>query len=121
MSAAQVRSIITERICADVQNQIIKMEVDAVHDEWAYGPGGKEALPADAHGQPADEWVASLGYGPALGAAGKSGKGYGGGGDEGKGAGNKSKGFGKQWKGEQKGKGLGAGKGERPLGACSHC
>ena len=51
---------------------------------------------------------------------GKSGKGYGGGGEKGKGAGDKGKGFGKDWKGEQTGKGLGAGKGERPVGACSH-
>ena len=39
LSAAQIRLIINERICADVQNQIIKMEVDAVSDEMAYGPG----------------------------------------------------------------------------------
>ena len=63
LSTTQVRSIINKRICADVQNQITKMEVDAVRDEWAYGPGGKEALPADVHGQLADEWVQSFGYG----------------------------------------------------------
>ena len=111
-SAAKIRSIINERICADVQNPIIKMEVDAVHDEWAYGPGGKEALPADAHGQAPDEWEASLGYGPTQGAVGKSGKG----GDKGKGAGDKDKDYAKDWKGGDKGKGLGAGKGERPVG-----
>ena len=98
--SSQIRSIINERICADVQNQMIKMDVDAVHDEWAYGPGGEEVLPADAHGQAADEWVASFGYGPTQGAVGKSGKG----GDKGKGAGDKGKGYGKDWKGEQKGK-----------------
>ena len=41
LSAAQVRSIINERICADVQNQIIKMEEDAVRDEWTYGHEGR--------------------------------------------------------------------------------
>ena len=61
LSAAQIRSFINERICADVQNQIIKMEVVAVSDEWAYGPGGKAAPREDAHGQAAEEWVASLG------------------------------------------------------------
>ena len=98
LSATQIRSIINERICADVQNQIIKMEVDAVHKEWAYGLGGKDTLPADPHRQPADEWVHSLGYGPNQGAIGKSGKGYGGGGEKGKGADDKGKGSGKDWK-----------------------
>ena len=36
------------------------------------------------------------------------------GGDKGKG--DKGKGYGKDWRGEQQGKGLGAGKGERPVG-----
>ena len=60
-SAAQIRSIINERICADVLNQIINVEVDAVSDEWAYGPGGRDAPHEDAHGQAVEEWVASLG------------------------------------------------------------
>ena len=44
LSAAQIRCIVNERICAEVQNQIIKMEVDAVHDEWAYGPEGRRVF-----------------------------------------------------------------------------
>ena len=58
--------------------------------------------------------MASLGYCPTQCAIGKSGKG----GDKGKG----EKGKGKDWKGGgDEGKGLGAGKGEQPVGACSHC
>ena len=109
LSSTQVRSIIDPRNCADVQNQIIRMEVDAVNDEWAYGPDGKQAPPADVHAQPEGEWVASLGYGLTQGAVGKSGKGK----DDSK---NKGKGYDKDWKGStDKGKGLGAGKGERPV------
>ena len=102
MSSSQVRSMIDSRICADVQNQIIRMEVDNVDDE-------------KAEKNESGEWVASLGYGPTQGAVGKSGKGK----DDSKG---KGKGYGKDWKGGgNKGKGLGAGNGERPVGACSHC
>ena len=54
----------------------------------------------------------SPGDGPTQGAIGKSGKGYGG---------EKGKGAGKDWKGDQKSKAQGAGKGERLVGACSHC
>ena len=79
LSSSQIRSIINERICADVQNQIIKMEVDAVQDE----KDEKDER---------DEWVASLGYSPTQGAVGKNGKG----GDKGKG--DKGKGYGKDWK-----------------------
>ena len=72
LSAAQIRSIINERICADVQNQIIKMEVDAVSDEWAYGPGGKpppeDSVASEWSVKDTEEWVASLGYGPTQGA-----------------------------------------------------
>ena len=62
LSAAQVRSIIDSCICADVQHQIIWMEVDNVEDK----KHDKDEK---------DEWVASLGYGPTQGAVGKSGKG----------------------------------------------
>ena len=65
-----------------------------------------------------EEWANSLGYGSTQDAVGKNGAG-------------KGKGFGKDQKGgsgkgfgnDQKGKdgGQGAGKGERPAGACSHC
>ena len=59
--------------------------------------------------------MASSGYGPTQGAVGKSVKGK----DDSKG---KGKGYSKDWKGGgDKGRGLGAGKGERPVGACSHC
>ena len=108
LPAAQVRSIIDSRICADVQNQIIKTEVDAVSDE-------------KCEKDKKDDGVASLDYSPTQGAVGKSGKGA----DKGKG--DKGKGYGKDWKGSgwkgsgDKCKGLGAGKGERPVEACSHC
>ena len=107
LNSKQIRGIIDARICADVQNQIIRMEVDAVQDAPAEEVT-QEWPTKDA------EWVASLGYGPTQGAVGKSGKGK----DEPKG-----KGKGKDWKGGgDKGKnGAGAGKGERPVGACSHC
>ena len=35
LSAAQILSIINKRICPDVQNQLIRMKVDAVHDAEA--------------------------------------------------------------------------------------
>ena len=92
-----------------MQNQIIKMEVDAVRDEGAYGPGGNPPPEALAtHEWPAkdtEEWVASLGYGLTQGAVGKSGKG------KDKDEKGKGKGYGKgsDWKGGgDKGKGLGA-------------
>ena len=80
------------------------MEVDAVNDEWAYGPGGKPPPEEDAAHErvtkdATHEWVASLGYGPTQGAVGKSGKGKD---DKGKG-----KGKGGGWKGGgDKGRGL---------------
>ena len=70
LSAAQVLSIINKRVCSDVQNQIIRMEVDAVHDS--------EAPPAaEPPGQQAVDWANSFGYGPTQGAVGKSGAGSG--------------------------------------------
>ena len=96
---AQILSIINERICS---------EVDAVHD--SVGPPA-----AESPRQQAVDWANSLGYGPIQGAVGKGGAGSGKGWNS-----EKGKGFGKDWnKGSEKGKEQGAGKGERPIGACS--
>ena len=70
LSAAQFLSVINERSCSDVQNQIIRMEVDAEHDS--------EAPPAaEPPGRQAVDWADSLGYGPTQGGVGKSGAGSG--------------------------------------------
>ena len=65
-----------------------------------------------------EEWANSLGYDPTQGAIGKNGAGKGKGKDYKSGS-SKGCGGGSGGK-DQKGKD-GAGKGERPVGACSHC
>ena len=66
LNCAAIRSIINSRISADVQNQIIKMEVDNVEDKPKEKHGEEEEPWAEG-----GEWVASLGYGPTQGAIGK--------------------------------------------------
>ena len=111
--AAQVKSIINERICTVLQNQVICVDAEAVHDA--------EPPPAAAtSGQQAVEWANSFGYGPTQGAVGKSGAGKGWGGNKDQ-KGDKGRGFGKDQKGKDQKGGQGSGKGERPVGAYPHC
>ena len=107
LSAAQIRTIVMERIAGDVMNQVIRMDVDAVE-------AAEAVLPAEPPGQQ-EELANSLGYGPTQGAVGKSSAGKGWGGKD-----QTGKGFGKDQKGKGKDGGQGAGKGERPVGACFH-
>ena len=86
-------------------NQVIRMDVDNVET-------GK--LAAAESPRPAADWANSLGYGATQGAVRKSGFG------RGKGNDSKSKGKDKADWGKSGG-GQGAGKGERPVGACSFC
>ena len=57
-----------ERIAGDVQDQVIRMDVDQVES--------REQAPAQPPPQDA-EWANSFGYGPQQGAVGKTGKGKG--------------------------------------------
>ena len=122
MNSGQMRTIIMERIAGDVMNQMVRMDVDNVEGLLIPGAPGQldEAAPDGLPPVYQEEWANSLGYSLMQGAIGKNGAG-------------KGKGFGKDYKGggcgksygskDQKGKdeGQGAGKGERPVGACSHC
>ena len=103
LSAAQVRTLIMERIAGDVQDQVVRMDVDQVES--------REQAPVQPPPLQEADWANSLGYGPQQGAVGKNSKGKGK--DDPKG-----KGKGKDW---SKGGPAGAGKGERPFGACSFC
>ena len=116
LNSAQMRNIIMERIAGDVMNQVIRMDVD--HVEGRVDEAPHDELPPTPPGHQ-EEWANSLGYSPMQGAVGKigAGTGYGGG----KAYGKDHKGGGKVYKGGGKDGGQGAGKGERPVGACSHC
>ena len=103
LSATQVKILVMERIAGDVQDQVIKMDVDNV--EMRKQP--LQLLSSHEGEWPNAEWANSLGYGLQQGAVGKSGKG--------KVKDKKGKGKGKDW---CKGGSTGAGKGERPIGAC---
>ena len=122
MNSGQMRTIIMERIAGDVMNQMVRMDVDHVEGLLHPGAPGKldEATPDGLPPVYQEERANSLGYSPMQGAIGKNGA------DKGKGFGkdHKGGGGGKSYGGkDQKGKdgGQGAGKGERPVGACSHC
>ena len=103
LGAAQVKTIMMERIAGDVQDQVIRMEVDQIKT--------RERAAAQPPPQEAD-WANSFGYGPQQGAFGKSGKGKGKFDSKGN---NKGKDY---W---NKDGPAGASKGERLVGACSFC
>ena len=71
LSAAQVKTLIMERIAGDVQDQVIRMDADQV--------GSREQAPQPPPSQEAEwskaEWTNSLSYGPQQGAIGKNGMG----------------------------------------------
>ena len=72
LSAAQVKTLVMERIAGDVQDQVIWMDVDQVESREqapSQPPPSQEAEWSKA------EWANSLGYGPQQGAIGKNGKG----------------------------------------------
>ena len=77
LSAAQVNTIIMERIAGDAHNQVIRMDVDQIET--------RERAAAQPPPQEAD-WANSLGFAFQPGAVGKSGKGEGK--DDAKGKGN---------------------------------
>jgi len=104
LSAAQVKTLVMERIAGDVQDQVIGMSVGQVE---SHKPAPQQ-LPAQEAEWTKAEWANSQGYGPQQGAIGKNGKG--------KGKDEKGKGEGTDW---SKGGQAGAGKGEHPGGACS--
>ena len=106
LSAAQIKTLVMERIAGDMQDRVIKMDVDQVETREVppQPPSSHEGEWSNA------EWANSLGYGPQQGAVGKNGKC--------KGKDEKGKGKGKDW---NKGGQASAGKGERPIGACSFC
>ena len=106
LSAAQMRTIIMERIAGDVMNQVIRMDVDNV-EGWLHPSAPGQVDDAALDGLPPvplgyqEELANSLGYSPMQGAVGKngvgkwgSGKGFG---KDQKGVGGK--GFGKDQKG----------------------
>ena len=104
LSASRVETIIMERIAGDVQDQVIRMDVDQI-----------ETRAPSAALLPSQEvdWANSLGYGPQHGAVGKSGFGKVKGKDD-----NKGNAKGKDY--WNKHGPAGAGKGEQhPVGACS--
>ena len=105
LSSAQVMTIIMERIAGDVQNHVIRMDVDHVKT--------RERSAAQSPPQESD-WANSLGYGPQQDAVGKCGLGNGKVKDD-----NKGKGKGKDhW---NKDGPAGASKSEHPVGAFSFC
>ena len=71
LSAAQVKTLVMERISGDVHDQVIRMDGDQVEsrEQAPQPPPSQEAKCSKA------EWANSLGYGPQQGAIGKSGKG----------------------------------------------
>ena len=101
LSAAQVKTLIMERIAGDVQDQVIRMDVGHVDS--------REQAPVQSPPPQEAEWANSVGYGTQQGVVGKNGKGKGKDDPQGKGKG----------KGWSKGSRAGAGKGERIIGACS--
>ena len=104
LNAAQVKTIIMERIAGNVQDQVIRIVVDQVES--------REQAAAQPPLLQEVDWANSFGFGPQQSAVGKKGKGK-----------NKDdpKGNGKGKDYWNKGGPARAGKGERPIGACSFC
>ena len=107
MTSAEMKSLIHERISDDVMNQVIS---------WTWTPWRP---PSSLYLQSPPGSRSGPTQGPTQGAVGKSGAGIGWGGWSGKD--QKGKCFRKDQQGKGKDGGQGAGKSERPVGACSDC